>query len=174
MNTIREFAGQPLRWVQPKAVKQQFELHSGDEVLAVMQWQSSWRSSATAETAEGNWSFNRRGFRQQVSIEANRADLPIPTLSRRWTGSATLTFPDGQSYLWKRSGFWGIKRAWTTPDGVPLVTFKTAYGLFKTGGEVAIEPTAATLPELALLMTLGWYLVVMAARDAAAASAAGA
>lgn len=168
MKAIREFAGQPLLWVQPRAMKQRFELRCGDEVLAVMQWQSSWRSGATAETAEGSWSYKRQGFRQQVIIQSNGADLLTPTLSRRWTGSATLSFPDGHSYLWKRSGFWGIKRAWTTPEGTPMLGFKTKYGLLKTGGEVAIAPFAASLPELPLLMTLGFYLMVTEMRDAAA------
>lgn len=54
MKAIREFAGQPLMWVQPRAMKQRFELRCGDEVLAAMQWQSSWRSGATTETAEGS------------------------------------------------------------------------------------------------------------------------
>jgi hypothetical protein len=174
MRAIREFAGLPLMWVQPKAMKQRFELRCGDEVLAVMQWQSSWRSGATVEAAEGSWSFRRQGFRQQVVIEANRADVPAPTLSRRWTGSATLSFPDGHGYLWKRSGFWGIKRAWTTPEGVPLVSFKTKYGFMKTGGEVVVDPLAAALPDLAVLMTLGWYLMVMEARDAATAASSSA
>ncbi len=69
MKAIREFAGLPLLWVQPRAMKQQFELRCGDEVLAVMSWKSSWRTGATVETAEGSWSFERQGFRQQVSIK---------------------------------------------------------------------------------------------------------
>ncbi len=172
MRAIREFVGQSLLWVQPRAMKQQFELRCGDEVLAVMRWQSSWRSSAAVETAEGSWSFRYKGFwHQQVVIESSRGDVAQPTLRRRWTGSATLSFPDGRSYLWKRRGFWGIKRDWVTADGVPLLSFKTKSGLIKTGGEVGVQPFAAALPELALLVTLGWYLVVMEVREAAAAAA---
>jgi hypothetical protein len=175
MEAIREFAGKPLLWVQPKAMKQQFELCCGNEVLAVMRWQSSWRSSATAETAEGSWSFKRQGFRRQVQIESNWGDSMPPTLQRRWTGSATLIFPDGRlSYLWKRNGFWGIKRVWTTMDGVPLLSFKTRPGFLKTSGEVEIDPLAADLPELALLVSLGWYLLIMETRDAAVAARAAA
>lgn len=171
MKAIREFAGQPLLWVQPRAMKQHFELRCGDEVLAVMQWQSSWRSGATAETAEGSWFYKRQGLRQ-VMIESNEADLPIPAFSYRWMNSATLDFPDGHTYLWKRGGFWTIKRTWTTTDGVSLVAFKTKYGFMKTGGEAAIAPFAASLPELPLLMTLGWYLMVTEMRAAATASSA--
>jgi hypothetical protein len=169
MKAIREFAGLPLLWVQPKAMQQQFELRCGDEVLAVMRWESSWRSGATAEMAEGSWSFRRQGFRQEVVIEPAWGGAAVPTLRRHW-GSATLSFPDGHRYLWKRNGFWGTKRAWTAVDGVPLLGFKARPGFLKTGGEVEIYPLAAALPELALLVTLGWYLVVMEGRDAAAAA----
>ena len=174
MQAIRGFAGQPLLWVQPKATKQQFELQAGDEVLAVMRWPSGWRSGAAAESAEGSWSFKRQGFRQQVVMESSQDGAALPTLRRGWTGNATLSFPDGHSYLWRRSGFWGIKRHWTTPDGVPLLSLKARSGLMKTGGELEIAPLAADLPELALLVTLGWYLVIMERRDAAAAASASA
>jgi hypothetical protein len=170
MKAIRDFAGQPLLWVQPRAMKQQFELRSGDEVLAVMRWESSWRSGAAAETAQESWSFKRQGFRQQVVIESSEENSAVPTLKRGWTSNAALLFPDGHSFLWKRQGFWGVKRVWATLDGVPLLSFKVRSGFVKTGGEVEIHPIAADLPELALLMTLGWYLVVMEARDAAVAA----
>lgn len=172
MRAIRECAGLPLMWVQPKATQQRFELRGGDEVLAVMQWPSSWRSGSTVEAAEGSWSFHRQGFSQRVIIEVHRAGFLAPTLSRRWTGSATLSFPDGHAYLWKNAGFWGNRRAWTTPEGMPLIHFQTKYGFLKTGGEVTVDPLAAALPDLALLVSLGWYLTVMASRDAAAASSA--
>src|SRR5690242_7100199 len=124
MKAIREFVGQPLRWVQPKAIKQQFELYSGDEVLAVMTWPSGWRTGATAETAEGAWSFKRQGFRQQVVIASGESDAVLPALKRGWTGSATLSFPDGRSFLWRRQGFWGVKRVWLTAEGMPLLSIK--------------------------------------------------
>src|ERR1051326_5722734 len=168
MKAIREFVGQPLQWVQPKATKQQFELHSGDEVLVVMRWQRSWRTAATVETAEGSWLFKRQGFRQQVVIEPGVGNAAVPTLKRSWTGNATLSFPDGHSYLWRRQGFWGIRRVWVTADGVQLLSFKARQGFLKTGGEVEVLAFAADLPELALLVSLGWYLVIMEARDASA------
>jgi hypothetical protein len=174
MKAIRAFAGQALIWAQPRAMRQQFALYCGDEVLAIMRWQSSWRSDATAETAEGSWSFQRRGFSRQVIIESSQGGAALPTLTRGWTGSATLSFPDGHGYLWKRTGFWGSRRAWTTAEGVPLLSIKTRSGFLKMGAEVEIQPFAAALPELALLMTLGWYLAVLEMRDASAAAASSA
>jgi hypothetical protein len=38
---------------------------------------------------------------------------------------------------------------------------------------VEVEPAAADLPELPLLVTLGWYLLVMTANEEAAATVIG-
>jgi hypothetical protein len=172
MKAIRDFAGQPLLWVQPKVRKQQFELQCGDEVLAVMRWPSNWRTGAKVETAEESWSFKRQGFRQQVTIATSREDAVVPALQRSWLGKATLSFPDGHTYLWKRTSFWGLKRVWMTAEGMPLLSLKARSGFLKMGSEVEIDALAATLPELPLLVTLGWYLAIMEMRDASAAAGA--
>lgn len=170
MRTLHEIAGQPLMWLQPRAMKHVFELHCGDEVLGTIRWPSSWNSAAVAELAEGSCIFKRSGFRQQVSLEASRSSVPTQTLHCRWTGSATLSFPDGHAFRWKGTSFWGTRYAWSMPDGTPLVRFHLHEGFVRTGGQIDIEPFAASLPELALLVSLGWYLVIMGSRDAAAAA----
>ncbi len=52
-----------------------------------------------------------------------------------------------------------------------LVRFRPAA--WHPTAAVTIQPEAATLPELPLLVLLGQYLVVLASQDAAAASTAG-
>ena len=44
--------------------------------------------------------------------------------------------------------------------------FESEHGSLKVEGQVEIERPAVTLPELGLLMVLGWYLLVMCAQDA--------
>jgi hypothetical protein len=53
----------------------------------------------------------------------------------------------------------------------PLVQFKSRQGLFKMEGQVEIEPVATASPDMPMLVVLGWYLLVLFARDAAASSA---
>lgn len=55
------------------------------------------------------------------------------------------------------------------PNSTPLVHFKSQAGLMKMEGQVDIEPAASALAELPLLAVLGWYLLILFARDAAAA-----
>jgi hypothetical protein len=49
------------------------------------------------------------------------------------------------------------------------VHFKSHAGLLKTEGLVDVETGAVTYPELPLLVVLGWYLLILFARDAAIA-----
>ena len=60
---------------------------------------------------------------------------------------------------------------WLDAQNQPLVDFKSHQGLLKVDREVAIETAAIKSPDLPLLVVLGWYLLVLFARDAAASSA---
>jgi hypothetical protein len=51
-----------------------------------------------------------------------------------------------------------IQWTWQQTDATPLVLIRP-YGLMKIRGMVEITPAAAALPELDLLVTLGWYLL---------------
>jgi hypothetical protein len=44
----------------------------------------------------------------------------------------------------------------------------------KTEGQVDIQTEAVTYPELPLIVVLGWYLLILFARDSAAAAGAAA
>ena len=51
-----------LSWIQPKARERFFELRSGDPLFATLSFRSGFGTMATAETAEGSWTFKRAGF----------------------------------------------------------------------------------------------------------------
>ena len=53
----------------------------------------------------------------------------------------------------------------------PLILFKGRHGLVKAKGAVEIQPGARGAPDVPLLVPLGWYLILLHADDAAAASA---
>ena len=62
MKTIRETADHPLRWTRPSMLARQYELTAGPEVVGGLKWESMFGSLATAEAAEGTWTFKRAGF----------------------------------------------------------------------------------------------------------------
>lgn len=68
--------------------------------------------------------------------------------------------------MWKKASKWHDEWDWVDSDGRPLIHFKR-------GHHVVIEPLALSLPELSLLVIVGWQLMKLQeeARTKAAAAA---
>jgi hypothetical protein len=152
MRLIQEAADQELVWRQPKALKEDYELHAGDEILATLHWEKAWGSLATARTAEGEWTFKRSGFwRQRVGARPVGSAREVATFLPEWTGNGALTVAGGRTFRWAGKGFWGLEKAWQErEDAPPLIGFRHT-GALKTEAQVVLAPAAATLPETAQL-----------------------
>jgi hypothetical protein len=181
---IGAFVGRELKWVRPSLTALVYELHHGDELVAMLRFRSSWGTLATAESGDGCWTFKRIGFLQtRVTIRTCTADAAIAEAAvaeagiskadtavfrnSSWTGGGTLELPDGREYR-ANSNFWMTTFGFTTAEGAPLVGFQQIGGLLKLSSTVEIHPGAATIPELPWLVMLGWYLAVLLHRDASA------
>jgi hypothetical protein len=160
-----------LKWVQPSAFRNDYELRAGDEVAASLRFRSAFGSFATGESADGCWTFKRVGFFQtRVTIRQCGEESDVATLKNNtWSGGGTLEFPNGRKLLVTTS-FWQTSLQFTTDSGSPLVQFNTG-GMIHLNATVDIDPAAADLTELPLIVLLGWYLVVMMHSDAAASAA---
>lgn len=167
-------AGGELFWRQPKALQQDFELHAGPEetVVATLRWQKAFGTLAVAETPEGSWTFKRSGFwRPHVTVRVAGSEVDRAIFEPTWTGSGTLTIIGGPTFRWNGTNFWQTRWDWQTPDGAPLVHFSNRQGFVRLEGQVGVEAGALTLPELGLLIPLGWYLLVLHSHDATATTA---
>ena len=161
MKKIVELAAEELVWVQPARLKQEFELHAGDEVIATLRWQRS--SLAIAETAEQSWTIKREGFwHPRITVRIPGSDDSIATFQPGWAGRGTLDLGPGKQLRFGAPNFWRSQWDWLDPQNQPLVHFKSHQGLLKVEGEVAIEPAAIKSPDMPLLVVLGWYLLVPA------------
>ena len=174
MRTIAGFADQELVWVQPARLKQAFELRASDDVVATLQFERA--SLATAESGEQRWTFKRQGFwHPQVTIRLPDSEDNLAVFKPAWMGGGILDLSGGRSLRFGAANFWHSQWDWSdVASQSPLVHFKSRQGLLKTEGQVDIEATAITYPELPLLVVLGWYLLILFARDSAAAAGASA
>jgi len=176
MDALRDAIGSELQWVKPRWTKLQFELRAGETVVATLAWARG--SRAVGEWVEGQYLFSREGWlrprilvrsaRTEATAAAGAPDEPIATFAYR---GGALTFPDGRAFLWKKPKRLTTERVWVDSAATVLVRVRPAR--WGATAAVTIQPEAAGLPELPLLVLLGQYLVVLAAQDAAAASAAG-
>jgi hypothetical protein len=173
MRTIREVVERALRWTQPSALKGEYDLHAGDEVVATLRWQKTFGSLALAETAGDTWTFKRSGFlRPKVTVRVPESETEAAVFKPGWGGEGALRFSDGRCYQWQKTSFWHSEWAFANEAGEPLVHFKPDVAFFKQAAEVKVEPGAAALADLPLLTVLGWYLMLLLSEDAAEAAAA--
>ncbi len=173
MKTIAELRGMEIRWVQPKAFTQEYELQAGGEIAATLRFRRSFRSFATAESADGAWTFKRAGlFRTRVIIRivGLETDLAVFKYSI-WKRGGTLEISNGRRYR-ADSNFWMTRYAFHDESSEGLVRFRQIRGVLHRSSIVEIDPAAAKRPELPWLVILGWYLVVMMHRDAASRTGA--
>jgi len=168
MRTIAELVGQSLKWEQPSALKLEYELRpGGGELAATLHFRSSFGSFATAESADGCWTFKRIGFFQtKVTIRPCGSDDDVAIFKNNtWSGGGTLEVADGRTFK-ATNNFWQTRLGFETESGEKLIGFEKS-GLLHLSATVEVQPSAISMTELPLMVTLGFYLIVMMNMDAA-------
>ena len=173
MQSIRKLAPATLNWVQPKAMKREFELRSKDELFGALRWEKACGSLALAVSADGQWTLKRSGFlNPRVTARLAGSDQDIAVFRPSWTGSGVLELGNGRRFRWVDVNFWRTEWVFRSEAGEDLVRFKSKDGLLKLKMQVELAPAAKGLPEVSLLAALGMYLLYLMREDAAAASVA--
>jgi len=172
MNKIANFVGLSLQWHRPSLFKAEYELKSGDALVATLRFRSAWGTFATAQSDDGCWTFKRVGFWQtRATIRPCGSEEEIASFrNNTWSGGGTLLFPDGRQYP-ANTNFWQTQYEFKTEAGESLIHYRNR-GLFGSSAEVTILPKAQEVPELPWMVMLGWYLIVMMQNDSAAATMA--
>lgn len=146
----------------------EYELRTrGGELAATLRLRSSFGSFATAESADGCWTFKRVGFwRTKVTVRPCGSDAEIAIFKNNtWSGGGTLELLDGRTFQ-ATNNCWQTRFGFETQAGEKLIEFESS-GLLHLSASVAIEPNAVSMAELPLMVMLGCYLVVMMNMDAA-------
>lgn len=175
MKRIVQLADRELQWVKlDRASGGGYALRDGEDTVATLRFRSSWGTFATAESADGAWTFKRVGFLQtRVTIRASGNEDEIAVFKNNsWTGGGTLELPDGQ-HLTADTNCWMTKFSFSAETGEPLVRFTRIGGLLKLSSNVEVLPAGAAFLAAPWLVMLGWYLTVQMHNDAAAVAAAG-
>jgi hypothetical protein len=149
-----------LRWVQPSALKMEYELLSAGETIVRMRFHGLLSSYATAEHADRHWTLERARTSQGkivIHICAERRDVAVFESGPR-DRSGTLSLRDGRKLV-LTPGFWKGRGEFRTEQGESLIRFRSR-GLLRPSAEIEITTAAAHLPELPCLLMLGWYLNV--------------
>lgn len=169
MESLTNVAGRELIWAPSRTAKRTYELDMDGQTVATLYQPSVWHQERLVVTADGRWRFARVGvLRQRLVIADADTGAEVAQMARSdWTRKGTLTLPDGRQYLWRSGGFWGSKWVWLDAAEQPLLRFRQ-FGMLRLQCAVTVEPRAAADSHLALLATLGWYLMLLMRHDTAA------
>jgi len=145
-----------------------YELRSGDALIGHLQFEKSCGSLASAEVNSQKWTFKRVGFlAPRVTVRSPNVEADLAVFRPHWGGGGTLDFADGHQAQWRCVNFWRSQWAFVVNEDRIVVRFSHREGFFKASAQLECDPASAALPELPLLAVLGWYLIILAAEDAA-------
>jgi len=160
LNALTTGSYAQLEWRQLKSLSRDGQLLMDGREIGSLAFRSSMGTLATAKVGDACWTFKRVGFFQQrVDVRECGADASIGQfVNATWSGGGTLTV-SGRTFK-ATTNFWSTK--WQVEDADGRVLLRFDYGgVFKRRANVKVAAAARAVPELALLIALSWYLVVM-------------
>jgi hypothetical protein len=168
--------GASLVWRQPEVLTEHFDLHLGPAdnapVVATLDWARGFMPRASAACAAGFWTFERSGgWRPQVAI-LDPATGQEMARYRSSGGGGTLATTWGPTFGWVPSNFWRTNWDWLTADGQLLLHFVNERKFVRAQGRVDVAAPLGRVPELDLLSSLGWFLLLAQAKESSAATTA--
>jgi hypothetical protein len=174
LRSLQEAVGRELIWKPRGLLSRTHDLLDPDSVAAgpyatlVCRAGFAVQAPAAAQSGDGSWHFLQQGFfRQNVRVLAADGKTPVATLKRSWR-RGVLRFEDGREFVWRRQAFWSPSWRFDDANGTAVVRFQWRFSLPRSTTRVEFESSAAPTTDRALLACLGWYLVLMSRRRAAA------
>jgi hypothetical protein len=160
---LDELIGQKLRWTQPHAFKLKYELKAGNQVIATLLYPRFFDTFATAESADGTWTFQGGDFRQPtVHIRTAGTDMDLAVFQNNmWRGGGILDLLDGRKYAAHATGYKAGGHVFKTMTNELLVSYRNIEGPFHMSAQVQIHRRAEGLIELPWMVMLGWHLVLV-------------
>jgi hypothetical protein len=156
---LQEVPGQDLRWIQPDAWKQCYELRAGESLLATMRSEGFWKTSFIVESAEGTWRLDRSGF-WTTKVQAIDTTTQAEVVSFPWKflGDGLVSL-NNNPLRWHSTSFWSSEWAFTDETGTDIIGFKIK-GFWRSGAAISLRSGSEGMP-LPLLLALGWYFHIL-------------
>lgn len=168
MKSIRE-ASAHLDWTHPEPTSRAYDLKDGDEVVATLRIEQG-VESATATESSGTWSLKKFGYDSpHVIVRAKSSEADHAKFDSSEDEAGSLRFEDGRQFRWE-ANLWRGEWSWIDTAADQVVAFKRDFDVTERHeGTVNIFPKGAESPHVAVLVILGWYLIIVAAETSGAA-----
>ena len=158
-----------LAWKQPSALNRNFELKSGDSLLAEVRFKKALGTLAIARTAEHAWTFKRSGFLNPVvTARLVGTETDVAAFRAKWTArSGSLDLASGEQLTMRAANFWGSEWAVENASGALLMQIHEK-GMVHFSARYEITDAGKARGDLGLLLCLSWYVLVLMSEDSAA------
>lgn len=171
MKSIKALVDHTLIWSQPKGLRQEYELHFGNDLVATLRFPKMLSSNAVAESGDGKWELERKGFFNiTIIVRKNGYESALATFTPRPFKGGGIVQLEGGKTLVLRQNAWKSIHELGTEEGESLMEL-TSRGFFRFFVDVKMNRRALQYEELPAIVILLFYIILMGRRDAAAHSA---
>ncbi len=172
MRGLRSVDYRQLMWKQVAFGAREFELYAGEDLVGRLYWPKWLSDRAVAKCADGVWIIDRLGFfRDKVVVTDMGSRIRVGIFLPNWLGDGKLSLANGREYQWYKTKAFCNSWAFADRNDVVLLEIHDWMRCFKHEAEVKLRIGTASVPEVTLLILIGWYLAYMNIQDAAAAAA---
>ncbi len=161
MKAFSEVEGKRLKWTQtgPRA----FELRTGQDVVAALEWPHLNAAHAQGRIAEAAWDFRRLSlFGPYIRMATLATGVEVAHFGRGSLEEAcAVKFHDGHTYWW-RPLVTVEGMSFETLDNKPVVDFRPRLVDERHEANISVYKLNAHVP---VLLLLGWYVLEMEYRE---------
>lgn len=166
---LLDLANYGLIWSPTDTSRSQYELRNGQQYFIGKFWKIGLKATAAGGRTHGAAvKLTRSGFLgRKIIVECDHPD--VGTVVFQFTGlfgKGRIAFRGGRELIWTRGNVQGDRWAFVGTNGgmlVELVQLNRSNWLDGTGVNVA--KIALNLPELPVMLLLGFYLILLMARN---------
>jgi hypothetical protein len=151
-----------LRWLRTGEDPIEFTLSSGDRAVLTVRWEKRSGSLASIDAADGQWTVKRSGFlNPHIVLRVAGSAKEVARVTVHWNYHR-IELAGGRAYRFHRAGV--LVPAWqvTNAVGTEVAHLEPVRdGRRLEGGAVLVSPAGVDLPELATILGITWYFIVL-------------
>lgn len=168
MKSLNDTATAGLFWDPTGTSKSEFELRGSKNELLAKIWKVGQKGDQVlGRVAEGKWTFKRGGFLgRKILITADGEEKPSAVFSYKGIfGKGELKHSNGRIYKWERGKISGEQWLWRDDKENLILDFKQMRNIWTENCALTIPRDATVHALLPMLTLLGWFLILILARN---------